>query len=244
MNAAVDLGLGFDFELFDEASEHTCGSIDTASASPSIISLAVPPLPSSTASPTATPIVGLPAGKLNLKLNASAVASAWNAMAGNAPVFCMPRSTLIAAAVNIPSMEARAQSLAVETQEDWLNDVSRPSSRINSFNKPRTTTVNHVAPSAKISVPRPPRKTANSSQKRRTGGKSSDKRPRIKGRFVRRDELEQFIATTNNKTEDAMVVPEANAAPANNNNMSNTISASLPDFIMTGTMGTEAQRAY
>jgi hypothetical protein len=211
MNAGVDLGLGFDFKFFDEASELACGSMDTATASQSIItSLSAP--------------IGLPIGKLNLKLDASAVVSAWNSIAGNAPVFSMPRSNLIAAAASIPSFEARSCSLSVETQEDWGKDASTsgPSSRNNSASlfsyadgpkNARKAAVHASAPFSKPLVPRPPRKTASSSQKRKTGRKSSDKRPRIKGRFVRRDELERYVSATNDRKitddETLLLVPEA-----------------------------------
>lgn len=224
MKADVDLGLGFGFEYFNDASELTCGSMDTATASPSIISL---PAASLTSSAPCAPI-GLPIGKLNLKLDASAVASAWNSIAGNAPVFSMPRSNLIAAAASIPSAEACAHSLSVETQEDWVKDAStsRPSSRNTSTSlflhddgpkKARRAAVHTSAPVSKPLVPRPPRKIASSSssQKRKTGGKSSDKRPRIKGRFVRRDELERFVSAANDHhgrmtdDETLLVVPEA-----------------------------------
>jgi hypothetical protein len=234
MNAC--LGLGFDFEMFDEATEHTGGSMDTTSASPSIICR---PAPTLCSVPCVSAPTGLPIGKLNLKLNASAVASAWNSMSGNAPVFNMPRSQLIDAAANVPSLEARTYSLSVEAQEGcWISTSSRHSSRRSSCPSSfKLRTVNHAVPS-KPQV----RKTA-SSQKRKTGGKSSDKRPRIKGRFVRRDELEKFTtAANNNRTEDAMLVHEAvddEAAPAAVvDNVDNTM------FPFADIMGLEAVRAY
>lgn len=92
--------------------------------------------------------------------------------------------------------------------------------------------------------PRPPRKTT--AQKRKSGGKSSDKRPRIKGRFVRREELETFVAATNdkkNKEEDILVVPDSITLGANINCTSNIETASLSTFEMIG-MELEAQCAY
>jgi hypothetical protein len=259
MNAAVDLGLGYDFEFFDEVSEHTCGSMDTASATPSIMSLPVPTLPPSTTPCTTAPL-GLPIGKLNLKLNATAVASAWNSISGNAPVFRMPRSNLITAAANIPSLEARTQSLSVETQEGWMikdgsmTTSNRPSTRNNSpflhgagpssMLKPRS--VGNIAPSARPQASRPPRKTSSSSPKRKSGGKSSDKRPRIKGRFVRRDELERFnTAATTTATDiegkindETLLVPDAGVVT----NSHSTFSAcfEMPESIF----GPELQPAY
>lgn len=210
-NTGVDLGLGFDFELFDEVSELTCGSIDPATASPSIISL---PAPTRTSSAPSAPI--------GLKLDASAVISAWDSIAENAPVFSMPRSNLIAAAASIPSNEARSHSLSVETQEDWIKDASacrhysldNPASISSHAEGPKKAraAIHTSAPFSKPLMPRPHRKSATS-QKRKTGGKSSDKRPRIKGRFVRRDELERHVSTANDRKmtddETLLVVPEA-----------------------------------
>ena len=206
LNVGEDLGLNFDFEFFDEASDHTCASVDTPPCSPQLLSMS-------------SVMTGLPLGKLNLKLDYSAVATSWQCMAGNAPAFTMHRTELVVAAAGIPSADARSASLAVDAQEGWnMGPVSTPST------SPKVITVApvKVAPAAKpahvapprIAVPRPPKKSsAASSQKRRgSGTKPSDKRPRIKGRFVRRDELERFLTEKTHHDvdteEDSSLVPD------------------------------------
>ena len=238
LNAGADLGINFEFELFEgtEASEQTCPSVNASpSSSPS------PTHPTKGCPATATaalpipPAPLLPSGKLNLKLDIVDVATSWSSMSGNSPAFSMPRGDLESTMPTIPSAAARAASLAVDAQQGW--DVGAeyiippsyalavdPSSsgggapaRVVAAPRPTagagaTAALLHTATSTRPPTAPRPRKSAAS--KRRSGSKASDKRPRIKGRFVRRDELEQYLAVQTVKkdhhgVEDAMhMVPD------------------------------------
>ncbi len=174
LNAGADLGLNFDFEILDDLSAQTRTPADSAPGSPSLTSIPAP--------------TGLPLGKLNLKLNHGAVAASWQARAGDAPVFAMSAGDVVTAASGIPSTAAVAASLAVGSQDGWAASgldefvpvrAPKPAPRPAAPRPP-------MAP--RPPAPRPPRK---SSSKRRGGSKASDKRPRIKGRFVTREELDR-----------------------------------------------------
>lgn len=192
LNTGFDLGLNFDAPvLFEDATAQT--EIQTheerkeIAPSGSVVQNPLPPLPTSS---------------LNLNLDWKSVAASWCEMGGNNPIFTLSRKQVMEASVSIPDAAARVESVSLQKAEAVHQGVIHQDleasavARYSTFG--RGEVLHKSGKPAKLERQKPAaaKKVAKkpSNNKRRPAGKSSDKRPRIKGRFVTREELEVYIA--------------------------------------------------
>jgi hypothetical protein len=198
LNTEFDLGLNFDAPLlFEDATAETDLTYTHEQLQKhdfdSVPNTSLPPLPS---------------GRLNLNLDSQAVAAAWLHVAGNSPIFTMARGEVMAASSYIPDAAARTESLSLRKAEAVHRDSYREHSE--NSNIPSSTFGQSTVNAAKVTaataealcsanIKRPSnivtkRVQKHSAKRKPINHKSSDKRPRIKGRFVTREELEAHIA--------------------------------------------------
>jgi hypothetical protein len=198
LNTDFDLGLDFDAPLlFEDASQCETDLTYTHEQ-----------LQKSDFDSVASTLPPLPSGRLNLNLDPQGVAAAWHHVAGNSPIFSMARGKVMAASLYIPNAAARTESLSLRKAEAFHRDSYREQSENATI--PSSTfgqgTVNAVKVTAatvealcSANIKRPStivtkRVQKHSAKRKPINHKSSDKRPRIKGRFVTREELEAYIA--------------------------------------------------
>jgi len=159
--------------------------------------------------PPLLPPVRLPTASLNLKLDAAKVAIDWAQLTGNArPVFSMPRTQLAAVAPAIPSAASLAASVS-PTALPGLGLEAVPDAKPAAVVVKPTSTLPSAPPTAKPSITKS--KKASSSKRPRSG-KSNDKRPRFKGRFVKQEELERLQMEEEqslSETSETAVVPDS-----------------------------------
>lgn len=188
-----------------------------------------------------SPTLGLqlPSSRLNLKLDLNNVASTWSRLSpGQSSIFTIPKDNIKASLAQFPPMSARTASISVDTIPEYTNlfNKSHPIDQHTTSIHATSTTVRPQAaipsfiPSAATLLPitkktlstqprllassasRPGHASKKSAHRRARSGKSTDKRPRIKGRFVKREEFDRMVAEQSTETQEEVIDHCQNAA--------------------------------
>lgn len=198
LNTDFDLGLNFDTPLlFEDATAET----DLTYTHEQLRKPDFDSAPNTSLPP-------LPSGRLNLNLDSQGVAAAWHNVAGNSPIFGMARGEVMAVALYVPNAAARTESLSLRKAEALHRDSYReesenPTIPSSTFGQGAVNAAKVTAATAEAicsaNIKRPStivtkRVQKHSTKRKPINNKISDKRPRIKGRFVTREELEAHIA--------------------------------------------------
>lgn len=147
--------------------------------------------------PSPVAALEIPPSGLNLKLDYGAVASAWSELGGGRAAIGMSTAELAGIAASIPSTADKAASLAAESVMSFASGADSESSQGPASSAPVT---DEDFQARKAALARYKEKKSarvnNPSKKVRYEMRriNAEKRPRIKGRFVKKSELELYMA--------------------------------------------------